>query len=73
MFISGGRVRVRNRDATAKDREGYVHFTPAEVVRRAKAEVGKVYKFNIFTTNCEEWATRIKYGVGFSSTVSYQL
>ena len=69
-FIVGDKVRVRNHDATAKDREGYIQFTPAEIVKRAKAEIGKVYKYNFFLENCEEWATTVRYGVPFSYTVS---
>ena len=61
-------VRINNHEVGAARRE--LTALPASlVVELAKAEVGNTEVYTVHDQNCEEFATRMRYGSGWSSQV----
>lgn len=68
----GCHVRVNNKVVPAKERR--LEALPDEqVVVRAMKSVGDIVTYNIVVSNCEHFATQLKYGVGWSDQVEVNL
>ncbi len=73
-MASGGLCRVNNLE-TAAERRGLSPKHKVEVLKCAFQYLNEfrngslVYEYNLKTNNCEHFATRCKFGTGFSETV----
>ena len=61
----GDPCRIDNQTSTANSL-GLKARSVNTIVNCAKANVGIVEQFDAKSVNCEEWATRMRYGEGFS-------
>ena len=68
----GDDVRINNHETGAWTR-GLSARPPWGIVARAMAEVGKEEDYSVYELNCEEFATRMRYGEGWSSQVHVEV
>ena len=61
-------MRINNHEVGARDR-GLSARTPGNIVALATAEVGNEEMYHYLNQNCEEFVTRLRYGVGWSAQV----
>jgi hypothetical protein len=56
--------RINNRE-TAAALKNLTPFSCDEIVRRAEAQVGKNWNYDVLTWNCEHFSTWVRYGEAF--------
>ena len=61
-------VRINNHEVGAF-RRGLTARPVSLIVELTQAEVGNVEEYTVHDENCEEFATRMRYGSGWSSQV----
>ncbi|XP_056382944.1 phospholipase A and acyltransferase 2-like [Hyla sarda] len=64
LVANGDIYRVNNKDG--KNRKPY---PPKIIVKRALEEVGELKEYSLTSYNCEHFATKLRYGTGFSDQV----
>lgn len=62
----GDEVRINNL-VVAAQRRNLEPFSGEKIVRRAKAELGQESSYDVIDNNCEIFATKCRYGRGFTT------
>lgn len=72
LVAEGGGCRINNLTSAARSKN-LTSFSQSEIVRRATSHIGEESDYNLIDHNCEVFATKCRYGTGFTCQPSERL